>query len=97
MRLTRWWSSSIWEGLSSGWAKGSLDEVKPFPGKESDLFPSPSSRRKTASKASTRKRASLRRGERDCGIGFSVVFIQPPYTSLSIYSPLILYDKWPGY
>src|SRR5258707_920392 len=69
MRLTRWWSSSTCEGLSSGLTKGPLNAVRPFPDEDSALFPSPSIIRKTASKASMRKSAPLRRGERDCDIG----------------------------
>src|SRR5258708_37159170 len=69
MRLTRWGSSSTCEGLSSGLTKGPLNAVRPFPDEDSALFPSPSIIRKTASKASMRKSAPLRRGERDCDIG----------------------------
>src|SRR2546430_5208457 len=48
---------------------------------KSALCPSPSSRRKTASRASTRRSTPLKRGERDCGVGLSVVVIQAPYRS----------------
>src|SRR6266566_7326935 len=69
MRLTRWWSSSTCEGLSSGLTQGPLNAVRPFPDEDSALFPSSPIRRKTASRASMRKSAPLRRGERDCDIG----------------------------
>src|SRR5438128_11594439 len=88
--LIRWWSSETWVGLSSDWTKGPVDAARLFLDGKSALCPSPSSRRKTASRASMRRSTPLRRGERDCGVDLSIVVIRIRYNFLELMLYILL-------